>query len=372
MYLALALVASAVMFLAVGAVTSQLAPSRRQAAGYAALVLGLSYSLRMLADAGVGLHWLAWTSPLGWVEQLQPLTHPHPWALVPIGAFTAVTAVLAIFLAGYRDIGASTWPDRTTRTPRLRLLSGPTGLTLRLMRSSVIWWAVAVAIAGLLMGIVAKAAGTTIVGSSVQQVFSRLGAPGSGTGTFLGIAFMIIAIVIAFETAALVNAARAEEAEGRLDHLLAGAVSRSRWFSGRLAAAAGALVLDGVAAGTFAWIGTVTQGSGPSFPTVLEAGLNTVPPAIFLLGVGALALALRPRSAAAAVYVVLGWSALAELAGGFLTQNHWALDTSLFHQMALAPAVAPDWQTNGVLAGLGLTAMILGEIALRRRDLQGE
>jgi ABC-2 type transport system permease protein len=372
LYLALALVASAVMFLAVGAVTSQLAPSRRQAAGYAALVLGLSYGLRMVADAGAGLHWLAWTSPLGWVEQLQPLTHPRPWDLVPIGAFAAVLAVLAIYLARHRDVGASTWPDRTTRAPRLRLLSGPTGLTLRLMRPSVIWWTAAVAIAGLLMGIVAKAAGTTIAGSSVQQVFSRLGAPGSGTGTFLGIAFMIIAIVIAFETAALVNAARAEEAEGRLDHLLAGTVSRSRWFSGRLAAALGALVISGVAAGTFAWIGTVTQGSGLSFPTALEAGLNTVPPAIFLLGVGALALALRPRLATAAVYVVLGWSALVELAGGFFTQNHWVLDTSLFRQMASAPAVAPDWQTNGMLTGLGLVAMILGTIALSRRDLQGE
>jgi hypothetical protein len=48
------------------------------------------------------------------------------------------------------------------------------------------------------------------------------------------------------------------------------------------------------------------------------------------------------------------------------------LDTSLFRQMASAPAVAPDWQTNDVLTGLGLVAMILGAIALSRRDLQGE
>lgn len=372
LYLALALVASAVMFLAVGAVTSQLAPGRRQAAGYAAILLGLSYGLRMVADAGTGLHWLAWASPLGWVEQLQPLTHPQPWALVPIAAFAAVMAFLAVYLGGRRDVGASTWPDRSARAPRLRLLSGPTELALRLTLSSVIWWTVAVAIAGLLMGIVAKAAGTTIVGSSVQQVFSRLGAPGSGTGTFLGIAFLIIAIVIAFEAVAQLNATRAEEAEGRLDSLLAAPVSRSSWFSGRLGIAAAALVLSGVAAGTFAWIGTFTQGSGLSFPTALDAGINTVPPAIFLLGVGALALALQPRRAVAAVYVVLGWSALIELTGGLLAQNHWLLDTSLFHQMASAPAVAPDWRTNGVLAGLGLAAMILGDRSLRHRDLQGE
>jgi uncharacterized membrane protein YdfJ with MMPL/SSD domain len=34
-----------------------------------------------------------------------------------------------------------------------------------------------------------------------------------------------------------------------------------------------ALVLSGVVAGIFAWIGTLTQGSGLSFPTALDAGL---------------------------------------------------------------------------------------------------
>ena len=73
-YFGVALVASAVMFIAVGAVTSQLAPTRRQAAGYAGIILGICYALRMVADSGVGVHWLVWLSPLGWVEELRPLT----------------------------------------------------------------------------------------------------------------------------------------------------------------------------------------------------------------------------------------------------------------------------------------------------------
>jgi len=50
------MVATAVMLLAVGALTSQLAATRRQAASYAAWFLGASYAVRMIADAGVGLH----------------------------------------------------------------------------------------------------------------------------------------------------------------------------------------------------------------------------------------------------------------------------------------------------------------------------
>ncbi len=372
LYLALALVATAVMFLGVGAVTSQLASNRRQAAGYAGVLLGLSYGVRMVADAGTGLHWLIWASPLGWVEELQPLTGPRPWALLPIAGFTGVLCLVAVHLAGLRDVGTSTWPARTSREPRLGLLTGPSGLALRLSGPSVLWWTAAVAVSGLLVGIVAKAAGATIVGSSVQQVFTRLGARGSGTDAFLGVTFLIIAIVIAFEATSLLGAAQSEEVEGRLDHLLVGPVSRARWLAGRLSISVVALAVSGFAAGIFTWTGTASQGSGVSPATVLEAGVNVVPPAIFVLGVGALSFGFWPRRATVLAYVVLAWSALIELVAGVFAQNHWVLDTSLFHQMAAAPAVAPDWQTSGVLAGLGLLAMLAGGWALRRRDLQSE
>lgn len=371
LFFALALVAGAVMFLAVGAVTSQLAASRRQAAGWAAAALGVSYGIRMVGDAGTGLHWLVWASPLGWVEQLRPLTRPAPWALVPIGVFTALLVVASGHLAGRRDLGAGLVADRSSRPARLGLLFGPTGLAVRLTRSSVAWWAGAMALSALVMGIVARAAGTSISGSSVEQVFTRLGAPGRGTETFLGVAFVILAMPIAFQATSLAGAARAEEAEGRLDHLLAGPVGRTRWYGGRLAVATGALVCSGVATGVFTWVGTRSQGSGVGFLASLEAGLNVVPPAVLVLGVGALALGARPRWTSAAGYVVLGWSALVELLGGFFSSSHWVLDSSLFHQMAAAPAVPPDWSTAAAMAGAGLAAMVLGGAALRRRDLEG-
>lgn len=370
LYFALAMTASAVEFLAVGAVTSQLAPTRRQAAGYAAAFLGVSYGLRMVADAGPGLHALIWASPLGWLEQLQPLTGPRPLALIPVAAFTAALAALAVLLAGRRDAGKGMLPDRNTRAPRTRLLSGPTGLTARLALPAALGWAAGTALAAVLIGTIAKAAGATIEGSE-RQVFSRLGAPGSGAAAFSGIAFLILAIVIAFQAASAVNAARDEEADGRLDHVLAAPVSRSRWFAGRLLAGIAALLFSGIAAGIFTWTGEAAQGGGISLPAALDAGLNIVPPALFALGAGALAAGCWPRRAGTVVYVVLGWSVLVQFAGGFAVQNRWLLDTSLFHQMASAPAVPPDWQVNGILTGLGLTAMLLGMRTFRHRDLQG-
>ena len=372
LYFALAMAATAVMFLAVGALTSQLAATRRQAASYAAWFLGVSYAVRMVADAGLGLHGLIWASPLGWVEELQPLTAPQPLALLPIAAFTAMLAAAAVRLAGTRDVGASILPDRASGRPHLRLLSGPTGLAIRLLRPAVISWWVAIAVSGLLFGLIAKSAGTTISGSSVQQVFSKLGAPGTGADAVLGVCFLILAVLIAFAAVGQITAARSEESGGRLDHLLVRPVSRSLWLGGRLLLAVAVLLASGVVAGVFAWLGAASQHAGVGFTTLVEAGVNLVPPAILIMGVSALALGAWPRATSVVAYVLLAWSLLVVIIGDIGATSHWVLDTSVFHQMASAPAVSPHWEANGVMTAIGAVSALIGVIAFNRRDLQGE
>jgi ABC-2 type transport system permease protein len=372
LYFALAMVSTALMFLAVGAVTSQLAATRRQAAASGAVFLGVCYAVRMVADAGVGLHGLIWASPLGWVEQLQALTAPRPLALVPIALLTAVLVAAAVHLAGGRDVGASIFPDRASGRPHLRLISNPIGLTVRLVRPTVVGWWVAIALSGMLYGLIAKSAGASITGSSVHQVLAKLGARGTGTQAVLGVCFLVVAVLVGFVAAGQITSARSEESEGHLDHLVVRATSRSSWFGGRLVVATSVLVIGGLVAGVFAWLGAASQHSGVSFTTLLDAGVNLVPPAIAILGVGALALGVWPRAASIVVYAVLSWSLLIVIVGGFGTASHWILDTSVFHQMASAPAVSPNWRANGTMLVIGVVTALIGGLAFRRRDLQGE
>ncbi len=370
LYLALAMVATAAMFLAVGAVTSQLAATRRQAISFGAAFLGVSYGLRLIADAGVGLHGAIWASPLGWVEQLQPLTSPQPLALLPIVSFTALLAAVAVHLAGTRDVGASIIADRAHAPARLGLLFGPTGLAIRSLRATVIGWLVAIGLSAFLYGLIAKSAGATISGS-VREVFTKLGAHGSGADAVLGICFLIEAILIGFVAAGQVTAARSEESGGMVDHFLVRPVTRLGWLGGRLLVALVVLVLGGVAAAVFAWIGATSQHAGSSFPTLLAAGINLVPPAIVVLGVGVLTFGVWPRATSIVVYALLCWSLLVVIVGGFGTVSHLVLDTSVFHHMASAPGVPPDWTANAVMAATGVGAGLVGALAFRRRDVQG-
>jgi ABC-2 type transport system permease protein len=369
LFLAVAVVAAAAMFLAVGALASQLAATRRQASAYAAAALGVSYALRMVADSGTGLGWLRWASPLGWVEELQPLTAPHPLALLPIVGLIAVLGFLAVRLAGERDLGSSMLDDHARSAPHTRLLSGPSGLDLRLARPTLAGWGVGIAAYGLVLGLVAKSAGSAISSSSsLTRAFSRLGA--IGAEAYLGVAFLLMAVLVAFVASGQISSARAEEAEGRLDHLLVRPVSRWSWLVGRLGVVTVVLLLGGLVAGVFTWLGAASQQSGVSFGTVLQAGLNVVPPAVCILGLGALVFGIWPRASTVATYGVLVWSFLVELVGGIVGLNHWVLDTSVFHQMAAAPAVSPDWTSGGVLLAVGVVAGLAGVIAFNFRDLQ--
>ena len=100
--------------------------------------------------------------------------------------------------------------------------------------------------------------------------------------------------------------------------------------------------------------------------------MNVVPPALCVLGAGLLAVGLVPRAASAVTYGFLAWALLVDLIGGSLDLNHWLLDTSVLHQMAPAPAAAPDWTSAAVMAAAGVAAALAGAAAFGRRDLAAE
>lgn len=366
-FYALALASNAVMFGAVGALTSQLAATRRSAATAGGVALGLSYGVRLVADSASGLHWLRWLSPLGWVEQLRPLTDPQPLALLPIVALITLAGGAAIHLAGVRDVGSSVLPDRATANAK-RFRGGTLGLTIRAVTPTAAVWGATIAISALLLGFVAKGANGAVPGS-LTRVLARLGANGGATNLYLSVTFLFMAILVAFLAAALVIGVRKEESKGHLRHLLAQPVSRTRWLLERLIGASALLVIGGVVAGVCAWLGAEIQHAHVSFPSLLGAGLNVIPSALCILGVGVLAVGLRPRATTTAAYGLLVWSLLVEILAGTGSINHWVLDTSIFHQMAAAPAVTPNLTVVVSLCTVAVLLAVTGAIGFRHRDL---
>ena len=175
--------------------------------------------------------------------------------------------------------------------------------------------------------------------------------------------------MVALLAASQAHSTREEEADGRLDNLLVRAVARGRWLAGRVGVALVLIVATGVVSGFAAWLGAAVDGSDVSLGRLLEAGVNVLPPAVFVLGAGVLAFGLLPRLVNVVVYGIVAWSFLVELVGTSVKTNHWVLDTSLFHHMKPVPAAAADWSSAAVMVAIGVVAAIVGGMAFTRRDL---
>jgi ABC-2 type transport system permease protein len=365
------LVAGAALFLAIGALTSQLANTRRRAASMAGIVFGVAFALRMVADSNPSLHWMVWLSPLGWIEQARSLTDPHPAVLLLVLVLLIAISTLTLHLAHNRDLGAATVPDRNSSTPHLALLGSPPGLAVRLMRPVALGWLFGVTAFAVLIGTTAESATTDPTGSKgIAQAIGRLGGHGALVEDYLGLTFLILALLVALVAAGQVTAMRGEESDGHLENLLVRPMSRATWFFERWGLASLLLVAAGIAAGAGAWTGAASQHSAVDFGSLVVAGINIVPPSVFLLGLGLLVFGAWPRATSTAVYGYLAWSFLVELVGGVVHANHWLLDTSMFFHMVPAPAANPDWLSAAVIAGLGVVGVILGGICLQRRDLK--
>jgi ABC-2 type transport system permease protein len=205
----------------------------------------------------------------------------------------------------------------------------------------------------------------------IEQAIERLGATTSGAAAYLGFVFVIAAGLVAIAVAGQITAARNEEATGHLDNLLVRPVARWRWLVVRLTVAIGLVVSASVLAGLAAWIGAVSQHADVGLSDLLGAGLNVVPPAVFILGVGGLAFGVWPRGAIGVIYGFVVWSFIVETIAAAFDSNHWLRDTSPFLHIAPVPAADPNWTAAFWLVALGLAAAAGGVAAFSHRDLDG-
>ncbi len=354
----------------VGALTSQLLDTRRRAAGAGAAVLGAWYVVRVVADSSPDLRWLRWATPLGWLELSAPLTAPNPWPV----ALTWVTAVLlgaaALALSRRRDLGAGLIGGRDTGRARTALLGSPWGLAVRLARGAALSWSLGMGAFGLLIGLVARTAADAMADSTGAEALGGLGIADSGTRAYVGLSFVLATVALATAAAGQVAATREEEGSARLDTILVRPVGRASWLVGRLAAAAGVLVLASTALVAGTWLAGRVGDLEIGARDLALAGANAIPAALVVLGVGTLLHGLAPRRAAAVTYAGVAFSFLLEVVGSTVDLPEWLLGVSVFHHVAPAPAVDPDGTAALVLVIVGVIAAGLGALALRRRDVE--
>jgi ABC-2 type transport system permease protein len=356
----------------VGALASQLAPTRRVALELGGAVLGLAFLARVIADTSSGAGWLRWATPLGWAEELRPFSGPRPLVLMlPLAAAALLLAAAARIAAG-RDVGTGVIRTRDSAEPSLRLLRTPTMQALRGERASLLVWLISVGAFAFILGTISASVSSAGISRSVQREIAKLGSGSILTPTgYLAFVFVFFILVVSLFACAQISGARREEAEGRLETLLAQPVSRRAWLGGRLLLAALAAAAISLVAGLLAWAGAASQGVTISLTRMLEAGANCLPVTLLFLGLAALAYALVPRASAGIAYALVTVAFLWTLVGALLGVPRWAVDLTPFEHVGLVPAQPFQAGAAAIMVAVGLIAALAAFVAFGRRDLIG-
>lgn len=372
-YLALSTVAVVPVFVGVGALASQLAPTRRLALELSSAVLTLMLVLRVIADTSNALEWLRWATPLGWCEELRPFTGARPLVLLLPLAAAALLLSVAGAISVRRDVGNGMLAARDSAAPRLRLLSSPTALAFREERGSFTAWLLGTGFFALIIGLISTTVSSAGISDGLQRQIRKLGAVSiTQPSGYIGLCFLFFVLTVSLFCCAQISAARHEEAEERLETLFALPADRRRWLAGRLALAVAGAVAISLGAGVLAWAGAAVQNAGVSLGSMVEAGANCLPAALLFLGLGALAFALLPRASTGIGYTLVAVAFVWQLFGGLLGAPHWLLDVSPFQHVGLVPAQPFRAEAAIVMLAAALGLSLAALRVFSSRDLIGQ
>jgi ABC-2 type transport system permease protein len=188
---------------------------------------------------------------------------------------------------------------------------------------------------------------------------------------FIGFGFLFFILAVCMFVCTQLSAARHDEAEQRLETLLALPVSRRGWLVGRLGLAVTGVALIGQTAAVLSWAGAASQGADVSFLDLLGAGANTLPPALLFLGIGTLAFSVVPRAAVGIAYGLVATAFLWELLGSLVEAPEWVRALSPFHDIGLVPGEPFEAAAAVIMLAIAIVAAAAGVLLFGRRDLAG-
>jgi ABC-2 type transport system permease protein len=360
------IMAPAVLYAALGALASQIAPTRRSAQALAGGVLAVSVFLRIAADIGHGVGWLRWATPIGWVEQLRPVTGADPAVLGLYALATAAVVAVTALLARRRDIGSSLLRPRAVVPSRTTLLGSPTEAALRSELPSLLAWLIGAGLLAFALGAFAHSVTTEIRKVSIHTYGLHI----TTAAGYLATVFALFALIVALFAASHIGGLRDEESSGRLETLFALPVARRSWIGGRLAVAGVTTVLLALGLGALAWAGAAVTGGGVSFAQMIAAGANCIAVSLLFLALGVLLFAWVPRPSPGAAFGLIGIAFLWELVGALVSAPSWLLTISPFHHVTQVPLVAADRRGTAVMLVIAALAAWAGVERFARRDLQ--
>jgi ABC-2 type transport system permease protein len=274
----------------------------------------------------------------------------------------------AVCLAARRDLGSALLRGGAGPARATRLRRHPIGFAVWLHRPATAGWLAGGILLTAMMGALARQFLDALAGNAALGEAIGIGGNRPLDG-FIAVTELYLAVIAAAFVFQAIGTLRAEEAEGRLETRLAGTLSRTRWLAAHGAVIATGLVIivagsSLVLALSAAWSVGNTHETG----AVITAGLAYLPAELVFAGLALTLFGLWPRGFA------LTWAAYAvatfiALLGPGLKLTQLVLDLAPTTHVGNPPQATVAAGNLATLATVGITLVLVGFIAFRRRDV---
>jgi ABC-2 type transport system permease protein len=354
------------LFACITAVAAQAVEYNRPVYGLVAAVLGGSYVLRAVGDAGSGT--LSWLSPMGWAQGMRAFAGEQWWPLLLLLGGSALLIWAVYALVAHRDLGSGLLRPRLGPAEAGPVLDSPLGLAVRLQGWTVVAWVAGMALSGIAYGSVVTDVGDLIGDNSSLDDLIAQGS-GSLTETFLATTLLSMALIAGGFAISSTLRLRSEETAGHGEAVLATATSRPRWSSSHLliALAGSVLLLFAAGLGLGVTYGIAVDDLG-QVTRLTGAALAYTPALWVLVALAFLVFGLAPR-AVAVVWAVFGLFVVIGFLGELLQLPSWLMDLSPFQHVPAMPAEGFSPTPLVLLIAVAAAVVGAGAVALNRRDI---
>lgn len=358
--------ALAFVFAGLAALLAQATLHARSVYAWGLLALAASYVLRGLGD--VTGTWVTWLSPLGWTEKAAPFGDMRWWTLLIPLAAGGLLALLAVFVAGRRDLGSALVRGSAGAARASRWLRSPIGLAAAIHGPAAGGWLAGTAILAGLMGALARQFIDAVLGNPAMA--ATLGLSGAHpVDAMVALTQLYAATIATGYTVQAVGILRGEETAGRLEVRLAGTLSRLRWLAAHaLVIVVGLLVIVVVSSGVLAAGTAWSTGSGVDVGRILAAGAAYLPAELLVGGVALALFGVAPRALPAS-WAIFALVAFIALLGPGLRLPAWVLDLSPWTHIGSPPLGAPEALPLAVLLTFAVGLGGAAALGFRRRGV---
>jgi ABC-2 type transport system permease protein len=331
------------------------------------------------ARSGLDVGPVRWLSPFYLAERSTPLLRGGSLDIVA----TATLAIAALVLLSFaalafvrRDIGASLVRGRMgSSRPMWRpagdpLLRTPVLALVDQQRLWVLTWAIGLAALASFLTSLTKTVVDALASSDIPTMrvyFERAGI--TAYSDFVGVIwFGTLLLLISLFVVAQVNGWAADDAEGRLETILAAPVSRARVVLERLAAVIAAIALVVAASSAAVYLAADSNGISLPLGRFVLASAAVLPVGYAFAGIGHALVGWRPRLAVVALGAVAAISYLTQQFAPLFNWPDWVKNTSLYALYG-TPLSKDDWAGMATLVAIGAAGTAIALVVMRRRDV---